>query len=205
MRRLLILFSPSLSTLHPLSCSACAARVKSLVAPDEPLTPGILYVGVATLTGSVLARNRLFWRLALPPALFILSLNHFLPKTSHNVSQYLGSLEEEHFPALAETPAIANAHTAMTWERIKDATQGGQDAVSGAVGSLVGQIEEVSGLKLRETLGMKGQTKTVAQAVEEKAAEVVNVVEKDAGAAKAVVDATVEETVEKAKEVKRLV
>ena len=77
--------------------------MKSLVAPDEPLTPGILYVGVATLTGSVLARNRIFWRLTLPPALFILSLNHFLPKTSHNVSSYLGSLEDAHFPAFTRS------------------------------------------------------------------------------------------------------
>ena len=90
------------------------ARMRSLIAPDEPLTPGILYVGVATLTGSVLARNRIFWRLTLPPALFILSLNHFLPKTSHNVLSYLGSLEDAHFPTLSEKHEIAKAHSAMT-------------------------------------------------------------------------------------------
>ena len=141
-------------------------RVKSLVAHDEPLTPGILYVGVATLTGSVLARNRLFWRLTLPPALFILSLNHFLPRTSHNVSEYLGSLEEAHFPTLAEKHAIARAHSAMTWDRVKDATQNGRETFSDGVASAVGKVEEATGLKLRETLGWQ-------QGVEAEAKEVV--------------------------------
>jgi organizing structure protein 2 len=33
-------------------------EVKSVLPKDEPLTPGILYVGVAGLAGSVFARNR---------------------------------------------------------------------------------------------------------------------------------------------------
>ena len=92
----------------------CSDKVNWLIAPDEPLTPGILYVGVATLTGSDLARDRIFWRLTLPPALLILSLTHFLPKTSHNVSSYLVSLENAHVPTLAEKHEIAKAHSAMT-------------------------------------------------------------------------------------------
>jgi hypothetical protein len=35
-----------------------SGEVKSVIAKDEPLTPGILYIGVAGLAGSVLARNR---------------------------------------------------------------------------------------------------------------------------------------------------
>ncbi len=34
------------------------AKVKELVPKDEPITPGILYVGVATLAGSVFGRYR---------------------------------------------------------------------------------------------------------------------------------------------------
>ena len=33
-------------------------KVKEIVPADEPLTPGALYVAVATLTGSVIARPR---------------------------------------------------------------------------------------------------------------------------------------------------
>ncbi|EJF56807.1 hypothetical protein DICSQDRAFT_183610 [Dichomitus squalens LYAD-421 SS1] len=186
---------------------AVESRVKSLVAPDEPLTPGVLYVGVATLTGSVLARNRLFWRLTLPPTLFLLSLNHFLPKTSHNVSQYLGSLEEAHFPALAEKHEIAKAHSAMTWERVKDATRNSRETVSDSVAALLGKIEGASGLKLRETLGVKGREQV--RAVEGKAIEAVHAVEKEVEAAKVVVEEKGQEvkeaTQKKVDEVKRLV
>ena len=179
---------------------AYQARVKSLVAPDEPLTPGILYVGVATLTGSVVARNRIFWRLALPPALFILSLNHFLPKTSHNVSQYLGSLEDAHFPTFAEKHEIAKAHSAMTWERVKEATQNSRETATDTLASFLGKIEEASGLKLRETLGVKGSVQS--QTAEDRTKEVMKAVEVEAAAAKVVVEEKVQEKVE---EVKRLV
>ncbi|KAI0628586.1 apolipo protein O-domain-containing protein [Trametes polyzona] len=168
---------------------AVESRVKSLVAPDEPLTPGILYVGVATLTGSVLARNRLFWRLTLPPTLLVLSLNHFLPKTTHNVSTYLSELEEKHFPTFAEKHEIAKAHSAMTWERVKDATKSGRDSFSNGVAELVGRVEETTGLKLRETLGWQDRTVKAAQ-------HVVQAVEVPAAGAKATVDAAVEETKE---------
>lgn len=39
--------------------STVIGEVKSVIPKDEPLTPGILYIGVAGLAGSVLARNRM--------------------------------------------------------------------------------------------------------------------------------------------------
>jgi len=33
-------------------------QIKDIIPKDEPMTPGLLYVGVATLTGSVIGRNR---------------------------------------------------------------------------------------------------------------------------------------------------
>ena len=88
-------------------------RIKSIVSPEEPLTPGLLYIGVATLTGSILARNRmLITRLILPPVSFVASAKYFLPRTSHNL--YLGSVEDTLFPDFAEKHYIAKAHSSMT-------------------------------------------------------------------------------------------
>ncbi|KAH9852398.1 apolipo protein O-domain-containing protein [Lenzites betulinus] len=185
---------------------AVESRVKSLVAHDEPLTPGILYVGVATLTGSVLARNRLFWRLTLPPTLLILSLNHFLPKTTYNVSSYLTELEEKHFPAFAEKHEIAKQHSAMTWERVKDATHNGRETFSSGVAGLVGRVEEATGLKLRETLGWRDGAMQTAEA---RVREVVDTAKTSAVAAETVVSTKVAEikdaVTEKAPPPKRLV
>ncbi|KAI0754198.1 apolipo protein O-domain-containing protein [Daedaleopsis nitida] len=173
---------------------AVESRVKSLVAPDEPLTPGILYVGVATLTGSVLARNRLFWRLTLPPTLFLLSLNHFLPKTSHNVSSYLGSLEDAYLPSLAEKHEIVKQHSAMTWERVKDATQNGRESFSSGVAGLVGKVEEATGLKLRETLGWRERAAAVEKQAKREVSETVVAIEEKAHEVREVVEKKVEET-----------
>ena len=177
-------------------------RIKSLIAPDEPLTPGILYVGVATLTGSVLARNRsLALRLALPPTLLLLSLNHFLPKTSANVAAYAGALEDAYLPALAEKHDIARAHSAMAWDRAKDAAAAGRERVGEGVLGAVVRLEEATGLKLQETMGwsrgvagkVEGRAHEAAHAVQAKAEEAGAAVAKKVEEVKSVVEGKVHE------------
>jgi len=142
-------------------------RVKSLIAPDEPLTPGLLYVGVASLTGSILARNSsVFSRVLLPPALFYLSSKYFIPKTTQNVSDYAGSLEEKHFPTLAQKHAVAIAHSHMTWERLREAGIGGRDKFQDGLGSAVRKVQELTGLKVEEALGHKPSVANVVERVE---------------------------------------
>jgi MICOS complex subunit MIC26 len=166
-----------------------AGRLKSLVVPDEPLTPGILYVGVATLTGSIISRNRFITtRLFLPPLFLLVSLNHFLPKTSHNLSLYFSELEERYAPSLKEKHDIANAHTRMTWERAKEATKDGREGLSKATAGLVERVQDATGLKLRETLGWGEQVQ-----------------EKAKGKAVARVQAAKDAIDKKAEDVKRLV
>jgi len=157
-------------------------RVKALIAPGEPLTPAMLYVGVASLSGSILARNRsVFSRVMLPPAFFLLSFNYFLPKTSHNVSAYAGELEDEHFPTLAQKHAVAIAHTHMTWERLRAAGVSGRDWVQDGLGGAARRVQELTGLKVQETLGRRG---AVSEAVE-KAEEALQSVRDAAAAAEA--------------------
>ncbi|KAJ8519807.1 hypothetical protein ONZ45_g3283 [Pleurotus djamor] len=148
-------------------------RVKSLVAPNEPLTPALLYVGISALTGSILTRNRgLITRFFVPPLFLVLSLNHFLPATSHNISLYLSDLEDTYFPTLAEKHAIANAHSRMTWERIKDSTENGRSSVRKSAEGAVEWVQGQTGLKIRETLGW-GEKVVENKVVETKAEEVI--------------------------------
>jgi len=175
---------------------AVESRIKSLVTPEEPLTPGILYVGVATLTGSIIARNRILaTRLFLPPVFFLASLSHFLPKTSHNLSLYFSELEGRFAPGLKDKHDIANAHARMTWERAKETTKNGRDSVERIAVGLVGRVQDATGLKLRETLGWGDK---VLDKAEGKAAESLKVTEAKAGETEAALDKKVDE-------VKRLV
>ncbi|CAA7264020.1 unnamed protein product [Cyclocybe aegerita] len=171
-------------------------RVKSIVTPEEPLTPNLLYVGVATLTGSILARNRgLATRFLLPPFLLIASAQHFLPRTTGNLSDYLGSLEDAYFPTFAEKHEISKAHSAMTWERIKDATKNGRERINHGAVVVVDKVQELTGLKLKETIGLQKakaeevtrSTEAVAVNVEKKVEEAEKVEEKEAKDAKRLV------------------
>jgi MICOS complex subunit MIC26 len=171
-------------------------RVKSIISPDEQLTPGLLYVGVATLSGSILARNRfLLTRLLLPPLFLAVSANHFLPKTSENLTSYFASLEDTYFPTLAQKHDIANAHTRMTWERIKDSTQNGRAWLNRGAETTVHTIQEVTGLKLRETFGW---AQGVGQKLEEKAHDTATVVEEKARETKTATDRALDRAKEKA-------
>lgn len=153
-------------------------RVKSIVSPNEQLTPGLLYVGVATLTGSILARNRfILTRFALPPIFLVLSARHFLPETTTNLSNYVGSVEEHYFPELARKHDIAKAHTQMSIDMAKDWTRDVRDQIR--VGTLrsVDKVQDVTGLKIKETLGLglekaEGTSVELFRRAEEKAVEI---------------------------------
>ncbi|KAI0076421.1 hypothetical protein K474DRAFT_1684801 [Panus rudis PR-1116 ss-1] len=189
-------------------------RVKSLVAHDEPLTPGVLYVGVATLTGSILARSRfLLARVFLPPTLLVLSFNHFLPKTAHNISNYLGELEDTYLPGVAEKHEIAKAHSAMTWERIKEGTKEGRKSLETGLTGVIDKLQEATGLKLKESLGIGRETAYAAKIqtqtkAEETSAHIVEAAREKVESAKDVAEKVVEEVKavkEEKTEVKRLV
>lgn len=195
--------------------SRFTGRVKSIVIPEEPLTPGLLYVGVSALTGSILARNRsIFVRFALPPTLLLLSFDHFLPKTYHNLSSYLGSLEDRYIPAVAEKHDIAKAHTAMTWERIRDATKDGRATLGGGVENVVHKAQDTTGLKFKEALGWgRGVSdkalvaaKEIVEQAKEVEREVGHVVEEKLGEVTRQAEGPVEKVEEKeGTEIKRLV
>ena len=157
----------------------CADRIKSIISANESLTPGLLYVGVATLTGSIIAHNRMLpTRFLLPPIFLFASANHFLPETTGNLSSYFGSLEDTYFPSLSEKHDIAKAHTQMTWEKVKDVTASSRDQLNRGAMSTVEKIQEVTGLKLRETLGWTSEkVEHLKATVDEKLVESKNKVE----------------------------
>ena len=128
-------------------------QVKTLLPPDESLTPGIIYVLVAGLTGSVLTRTRAFPLRFLTPPLFVLAaMPYFLPKTSHNLRAYLSEMEDRNFPELAASHDQLNDRLSMHWHMLTDrlgsaggeARTWGEKAVSG--------FENTTGLKVGENM-----------------------------------------------------
>ncbi|KAI9609358.1 hypothetical protein H4Q26_007310 [Puccinia striiformis f. sp. tritici PST-130] len=75
-------------------------------------------VGIGTMTGSILARNRSFPLRFLSPLTFlILSSNQFLPTTTHNFKSYIFKLQDQHFPrsAASRDELIKQGTQSLQW------------------------------------------------------------------------------------------
>jgi len=117
--------------------------VASLAPPresGEKLMPGVLYVLVATMAGSILARNRnILARAALPLALGVGAAWTVLPVTSRNVAD-LAWTYEKRFPAVADAHvatreaiekgwSFAKVHTRVGAQYVDDKVTGAREAV----------------------------------------------------------------------------
>ena len=130
---------------------------------DEALTPGIIYVLIAGLSGSVLTRTRAFPIRWLTPPLFTLAaMPYFLPKTAHNLRSYLSDVEDQYAPALAEKHDILNSRLSMHWEMAKDKLGSASEEAQGLGQRAVRGIESNTGLKIGDAL-KRGQDKVHEQ------------------------------------------
>jgi len=124
-------------------------RIKSLIPKDETMTPGILYVGVATMAGSIVGRTRaLPIRMLLPPTFFLLSFRYFLPKTASNVRAYASSLEDTYIPSLGAQHAAFNRTVTNSTVKFRATLRSGVGKAESAIEGVLKKAEEWSGLKL---------------------------------------------------------
>lgn len=128
-------------------------EVKSVLPRDENLTPGIIYVLISGLTGSVISRTRAFpIRFITPPLFTLLAMPYFLPKTASNIRQYLSDVEDRHFPEFAARHDQIMSTSASHWEMLKDRVGGASQDVSAWSKNAVEGIERNTGLKVGEVV-----------------------------------------------------
>lgn len=118
---------------------------------DESLTPGIIYVLVAGLTGSVLTRTRAFpLRFLAPPTFALVALPYFLPKTAHNLRTYVSNLEDKYTPEFATKHDEFNANLELHWQLIQDRLHGvGHEARQWSSKAAQG-VESATGLRVSD-------------------------------------------------------
>lgn len=123
--------------------------MKSVIPSDEPLTPGIIYVLIAGLSGSVLTRTRAFpIRWLAPPLFTIISAPFFLPKTSANIRSYLSRVEDAHMPELAREHDRLNARVGSLWNQSVQTVSGAGDQAKGWTERAVQTVEDSTGLRV---------------------------------------------------------
>ncbi|SNX86419.1 uncharacterized protein MEPE_05128 [Melanopsichium pennsylvanicum] len=135
-------------------------QVKLLIPSSEPLTPGLLYVGVATLAGSIFTRYRAFpIRILTPPLALLVSLNLFNPQLSSNLGEYYTSVEQKYLPSLSkqrrnlvqQSQQYVNS-TTKNIHQLKDKTEQG-------VRSGLQTVEQQTGLKVSDVVQAKDEAK----------------------------------------------
>lgn len=197
-------------------------QVKDLLPKDEPMTPGLLYVGIATLTGSVLGRSR-EWeprkrvssvhsrrilgpgsapvRVILPPTALVLSLAYFLPKTFANVSDYTSSLEAAYVPSI-HTQRLQLQHSLSkslgTASKTYSSTK---DSLGENVRWARKEVESKTGLKVAENAGQHSPVSTIAEQAKGAFARIQDETKKLGDKASGVVEGVVEEVKVKADKV----
>jgi len=127
--------------------SSFTSTIASLAPPPqsgEKLMPGALYVLVATMTGSIISRNRnILLRGAVPLAVGIGAGWIVLPITMRNVSDLLWKYEQR-FPAIADGHIrtregvekawrMARVHTQQTVNVVDDGISSGREMAEGWV------------------------------------------------------------------------
>lgn len=116
--------------------SAFASTISRLVPPKtshEQVVPGVLYVAVASMGGSIVARNRLFPIRALTPVgVGVGAAWYFLPETSKNVADLLWEYELK-VPAVAEGHLAARKAVLDAWKLADENVKMGRKAVDEGV------------------------------------------------------------------------
>jgi hypothetical protein len=114
--------------------------VKSTIAEDEEIYPNIIYVGVAALAGTIIARNRnIVLRFLTSAGLATGTSYYLLPKTTHNVALQLEKLERKY-------PPLQEAHQQLN-VAVDDVTK----QVDATLAQLRGSIDE-SATSLRQQI-----------------------------------------------------
>ena len=84
----------------------------------EQLLPGVIYVLVATLAGSIVSRNRgLFLRATVPLAVGITAGWMLIPVTMRNTSDLIWEYEKK-VPAVSETHATVGGFARQAWREM---------------------------------------------------------------------------------------
>lgn len=115
-----------------------ANTIASLAPPltaNEPLVPGLAYVLVATLAGSIVSRNRTLLLRGAVPVLFGVATGYaVIPHTMRNVGELVWSFEKRY-------PVVADAHLRIR-ERARHVWDTGKAHTMGTVARAEGLIEE---------------------------------------------------------------
>ena len=135
-------------------------EVKSLIPDTEPLTPGLLYVGVATLAGSIFTRYRAFpIRMLTPPLAAIIAVNTTNPQLAANLGAYYTQTERKYLPALTEQRQKWQHQAKELLNNTKDGLEKVKENTESSVRKGLENVESQTGLRVKDVVAAKDDAK----------------------------------------------
>ncbi|KAI8074172.1 apolipo protein O-domain-containing protein [Gongronella butleri] len=111
------------------------ATINDIIAEDEEVLPNAVYIGVAALAGTIIARNRnIVLRFLTSTAMAVGTSYYLLPKTTHNLAVQLEKLERKY-------PELAKAHDSVN-DAVNDARKQIDDTLDSLRGQFGQQVKE---------------------------------------------------------------
>ncbi|KAJ2959634.1 hypothetical protein NQZ79_g4908 [Umbelopsis isabellina] len=108
-------------------------NIDNTIAPGEYVMPNALYVGVAALAGTIVARNRnVVLRFATSTAFAVGTSYYLMPNTTRNIGQHLERLEKKY-------PPLYDAH-----QQVNEAVGDMRKSMNDTVAQLTGAADEAT-------------------------------------------------------------
>lgn len=122
----------------------------------EDLLPNSIYIVIAGLSGTILARQRgIIARTVLPVAFGLASFKYFLPETFGNTMGFAWKVEQRTVPELANGQVMALEKAGDLVHLMEQTAKSGQEKVHAGVETLRRKISTVTGLNIDEEVSKK--------------------------------------------------
>ncbi|CAO3617893.1 unnamed protein product [Cunninghamella blakesleeana] len=118
--------------------------IDQIIAKDEEILPNAVYIGVAALAGTILARNRnILLRFLTSTTLAVGASYYLLPKTTKNLGVQFEKLERK-YPELGKAHASVNEAVNDVKKQIDDTLSGLSNQVAQSTELVKKQVKEVT-------------------------------------------------------------
>lgn len=132
------------------------STVSELHHKHESLLPNSIYILIAGLSGSILARRRgIFSRALFPVVLGAASFKYFLPQTFSNTTDFIWRLEKQNLPEIADQQELAVHKASALVESIEQKSISSGKYLEDRVQGLRRSIADVTGLNIDEEVSKK--------------------------------------------------
>lgn len=133
-----------------------SSTVSELHDKSEDLMPNAVYIFIAGLSGTIMARQRgLFAKATFPIILGIGSFKYFLPNTFASTFNFIWKLEQQKIPEIAKRQESLVTKSGELVTRLEQATESSQKSVDSSLESLKRSIKKYTGLNVDEDVSKK--------------------------------------------------